>query len=78
MTRATRQDLSAVFKEPRLLRTAEEVLNGALVVDGSETGAQTPTLGANKPGTVGGDPGAWVVFTLEGVEWMMPVWRRGV
>ncbi len=76
MPRATRADLAPIFRDPKMLRAAEEVINGAIVSGPIETGAQTPTLGANKPGTIGGDPAAWVPVTIEGVEYLMPLWVR--
>jgi len=77
MPRLTRNDLAPVFKAPKTLIAADAIMNGAVIADALETGGtQTPTLGANKPGSVGGDPVAWMVFTHEGVEYMAPCWRR--
>lgn len=74
MPRANRADLAPVFKDPKLLRAMEEVVNGALVAGALEAGAQAPTLGANKPGTAGGDPAIWVPVTINGVRYGWPLW----
>jgi hypothetical protein len=76
MPRVTRADLGVVFKAPKVLLAAEEVINGAIVAGPVETGTATPTLGANKPGTFSGPPEAWLVFVHEGVEYVSPLWRR--
>ncbi len=78
MPRVTRADLAPIFRAPKVLRAAEEVINGAVVIDATETGAQTPTLGANKPGSVGGAPTNWLVTTIDGIEYLQPLWRRDV
>jgi hypothetical protein len=76
MPRVTLNDLSPIFKGARVQRAVEEVVNGAVVVGGIETGTATPSLGANKPGTFSGDPAAWLVFVHEGVEYVWPLWQR--
>ncbi len=76
MPRVTRSDLDPIFRAPKTLRAAEEVLNGAVVAGDIETGAQTPLLGANKPGTVGAGPVGWIPVVIEGVEYLMPLWQR--
>lgn len=74
--RVTRADLAPIASSPKLQRALEEVLNGAILGGASGTGAQTPTLGANKPGDIGGDPFTWVTVIHEGVECVLPLWRR--
>lgn len=76
MPKVTRADLAPIASSPKLARALEEVLNGAIVGGTAETGAQTPTLGTNKPGDIGGDPATWVPVTYEGVEYVFPLWRR--
>lgn len=75
-SRVTRADLAPISPSPKLQRALEVVLNGAIVGGIAETGAQTPTLGANKPGDIGGDPFTWVSVVHEGVECVFPLWRR--
>lgn len=48
-----------------------------LVIAGTwSTGAQTPTIGANKPGTTGGNPAQWLSVTIDGGQYWMPVWSN--
>ena len=76
MPKVTRADLAPIASSPKLSRALEEVLNGAIIGGAAETGAQTPTLGANKPGDIGGDPATWVPVTYGGVDYVLPLWRR--
>jgi len=76
MPRVTRADLAPVFRAPKVLLAAEDVLNGAIVAGSVETGSASPSLGANKPGTLSGDPAGWLVFVHDGVEYLSPLWKR--
>jgi hypothetical protein len=38
------------------------------------TGAQTPTLGANKPGSTGGVPTTWLSVVIDGAQLWIPAW----
>jgi hypothetical protein len=40
------------------------------------SGAQAPTLGANKPGTTGGGPDNWASIIIDGVQFWIPVWAN--
>jgi hypothetical protein len=50
---------------------------GITTLNGSvSTGAQTPTLGANKPGTAGGAPSTWLSANISGVQMWIPAWTN--
>jgi hypothetical protein len=38
------------------------------------TGAQTPTIGTNKPGTTGGAPSTWLSVFIDGAQHWIPAW----
>jgi len=40
------------------------------------TGAQTPTIGTNKPGTTGGDPSTWLSVFIDGAQYWIPAWAN--
>lgn len=61
----------------RLNSDGSILLGGAMKIAPSfSTGAQTPTLGANKPGTAGGAPGTWVNVVINGSQYWMPLWTN--
>lgn len=60
----------------RLNADGSILLNSRLKVNGSgfSTGSQTPTIGANKPGSSGGAPSTWLSIVIDGGQYWIPAW----
>lgn len=61
----------------RLNADGSILLGGAMKIAPTfSTGAQVPTIGANKPGTTGGAPGTWVNVVINGSQYWLPLWAN--
>jgi hypothetical protein len=65
-----------VFKA-KLVNDGGIYLTGRTKISGTfTTGAQTPTIGTNKPGTTGGDPLTWLSVFIDGAQYWIPAWAN--
>jgi hypothetical protein len=72
-----RYAVSGVIKSRLNADGSIALFGGRTVVGGTfSTGAQTPTIGTNKPGTTGGAPGQWLSVTIDGLQYWVPAWSN--
>jgi hypothetical protein len=63
-----------VFKA-KLVNDGGIFLTGRTNITGTfTTGAQTPTMGTNKPGSTGGAPTTWLSVVIDGTQHWVPAW----
>lgn len=63
-----------VFKA-KLVNDGGIFLTGRTKITGTfTTGAQTPTMGTNKPGSTGGAPATWLSVVIDGTQHWVPAW----
>ena len=65
-----------VFKA-KLVNDGSIYLTGRTKISGTfTTGAQTPTMGTNKPGSTGGSPTTWLSVIIDGAQLWIPAWAN--